>query len=198
MKHHLSLFSVIFAIGIGGLGLSTPTLATDAEGNDTPGDWIVTHYKPFGLWDSICDEAIRKGSKVERCYIRYVEVFSLKPKFAAQFIFIEPAQQGYKVEFGMEAGTTFKGASLTVVDNNAVVWDYNPNECIERGECILTGKAAEAFVMSMAKTTSNDATLTSDFNDRHGMDQLLRWDISRFDEALEDFQIERNKRKVKN
>lgn len=176
------------------LSTSPTAFATDAEGNDTPGDWVVTHYKPFGLWDTICDEAIRKGKKVERCYIRYVDVFSPAPKFAAQFVFIEPEGQGYKVEFGIEPGTTFNGASLTVNDGEKVVWDYNPNECLERGECILTGQEADIFIQSMAETSSDDPTLISDFNDRHGTDQVLEWGISKFAAALTDFQTESDKR----
>lgn len=176
------------------LSTSPAAFATDAEGNDTPGDWVVTHYKPFGLWDTICDEAIRKGKKVERCYIRYVDVFSPAPKFAAQFVFIEPEGQGYKVEFGIEPGTTFNGASLTVNDGEKVIWDYNPNECLERGECILTGQEADIFIQSMAGTSSDEPMLVSDFNDRHGADQVLEWGISKFAEALTDFQTESDKR----
>lgn len=176
------------------LSTSPTAFATDAEGNDTPGDWVVTHYKPFGLWDTICDEAIRKGKKVERCYIRYVDVFSPAPKFAAQFVFIEPEGQGYKVEFGIEPGTTFNGASLTVNDGEKVVWDYNPNECLERGECILTGQEADIFIQSMAETSSDGPMLISDFNDRHGTDQVLEWGISKFAAALTDFQTESDKR----
>ncbi len=176
------------------LSTSPAAFATDAEGNDTPGDWVVTHYKPFGLWDTICDEAIRKGKKVERCYIRYVDVFSPAPKFAAQFVFIEPEGQGYKVEFGIEPGTTFNGASLTVNDGEKVIWDYNPNECLERGECILTGQEADIFIQSMAGTSSDEPMLVSDFNDRHGTDQVLEWGISKFAEALTDFQTESDKR----
>ena len=174
---------------------NVPTaFATDADGNDTPGDWVVTHYKPFGLWDTICDEAIRKGEKVERCYIRYVDVFSPTPKFAAQFVFIEPEGQGYKIEFGIEPGTTFNGASLTVVYGDKVVWDYDPNQCLERGECFLTGDDADRFIQSMAGTTMKDPMLVSDFNDRHGTDQVLEWGISKFDNALTNLQTQSDKR----
>lgn len=187
-----SLLSVIFFAPL------HTAFATDADGNDTPGDWVVTHYKPYGLWDTICDEAIRKGKKVERCYIRYVDVFSPAPKFAAQYVFIEPQGQGYKVEFGIEPGTTFNGASLMVQDGENIVWDYNPNDCLERGECFLTGNDAEIFIQSMADTKSSEPILVSDFNDRHGTDQVLQWGISKFADALEDFQNESDKRGLRN
>ena len=188
----IASFTSLLAVLV--LSTSPVAFATDADGNDTPGDWVVTHYKPFGLWDTICDEAIRKGKKVERCYIRYVDVFSPAPKFAAQFVFIEPEGQGYKVEFGIEPGTTFNGASLTVTDGEKVVWDYNPNDCLERGECILTGQEADIFIQSMAGTSGDDPMLVSDFNDRHGTDQVLEWGISKFAAALTDFQTESDKR----
>ncbi len=39
------------------LGLAAlPAPAQDRAGNDTPGDWVVTHHAHFGLWDSVCDE----------------------------------------------------------------------------------------------------------------------------------------------
>ena len=46
----------------------------------------------------------------------------------------------------------------------------------------------------MAGTSSDDPMLVSDFNDRHGTDQVLEWGISKFAAALTDFQTESDKR----
>lgn len=186
------------------LCLSTPSLspafAQDAEGNDTPGDWVVTHYKPFGLWDSVCDQAERDGEKVDRCYIRYVEVFSPQPKFAAQFVFITPDDDGYEVELGIEKGTLFKGsgdeAGFKIIDYDRITWAYDPNKCLIRGECVLKGAQAREFVEAMATTKGDKAALVSDFVDRHRADQILEWDITQFDAALRDFQQESKKRSL--
>ena len=63
---------------------AVPATAQDRAGNDTPGDWRVTHHAHFGLWDSVCDErdGLNGAAPERRCYVRYVDVFSPNPKLA--------------------------------------------------------------------------------------------------------------------
>ncbi|MFZ1727794.1 MAG: hypothetical protein WAU13_14185, partial [Albidovulum sp.] len=94
--------------------LAQPALAQDAEGNNTPGDWRVTHTAHFGLWDSVCDERGPAEALQKRCYIRYVDVFSPRPDFAAHFAFVTPAPNGVAIEYGSEAGTRFVRGGLRI------------------------------------------------------------------------------------
>lgn len=180
------------------LGAISPTLAQDAQGNDTPGDWVVTHYKPFGLWDSVCDQADRDGATVDRCYLRYVDVFSPAPKFAAQFVFITPEKEGLKAAFGIEKGTLFKGEGLKVVNDGQEVWAFNPNKCLNFSECVFEGAEAAEFVTALSKPYSQNSILISEFSDRHGADQVLEWDLSMFAEALSDFSTQSKERVLAN
>lgn len=176
------------------LGAVTPTFAQDAQGNDTPGDWVVTHYKPYGLWDSVCDQAMRDGVMIDRCYLRYVDVFSPAPKFAAQFVFIIPQKNGFKVEFGIEKGTLFKGEGLRVVNDGKIVWKFDPNNCLNFGSCIFEGKEAVSLIDIMSKSYQEKSVLMSDFSDRHGANQLLEWDLDRFSDAISDFKTQSHSR----
>ncbi|WP_162651649.1 hypothetical protein [Lentilitoribacter sp. Alg239-R112] len=171
-------------------------LAQDAQGNDTPGDWVVTHYKPFGLWDSVCDQAKRDGSIMKRCYLRYVEVFSPAPKFAAQFLFITPEKEGLKVELGIEKGTLFKGKGLKIINDEKELWSFDPNMCLNFGECVFEGDEAEIFITAMAEPYEQSSKLISDFTDRHGAGRLLDWDLSQFSDAVSDFKIQSKQRKL--
>lgn len=168
-------------------GAINPTLAQDAQGNDTPGDWIVTHYKTFGLWDSVCDQAERDGTTVDRCYLRYVDVFSPAPKFAAQFVFITPEKAGLKIEFGIEKGTLFKGAGLKVVNDGQELWAFDPNKCLNFGDCVFEGDEAAELMTVMSKSYNQNSVLMSEFSDRHDAIRMLEWDLSKFSEAASDF-----------
>ncbi len=161
--------------------------AQDRDGNDTPGDWVVDHYKPFGLWDVICDHRDTNGTKDQRCYIRYVEVFSPRPKFAAQFVFVTP---GPKVEIGLEAGTRFPKNGLRIEGAGETLWHSNRILCRTGLSCTFEGAEGEMLLTAMARGT----VFAFDFTDRHGMAQSLRWDLTRFGEALADYDSERGKR----
>ena len=163
--------------------LPSALAAQDREGNDTPGDWIVDHYKPFGLWDSICDHRQTGGMTEQRCYIRYVEVFSPRPKFAAQFLFVTP---GPAVEIGLERGTRFAENGIRIEDASGTLWQTNLAACRLALDCTFEGADAETLLSAMAKGT----TFAFDFTDRHGTPRELRWDLLPFAQALADFRTE--------
>lgn len=169
------------------LGAINPSFAQDAKGNDTPGDWVATHYQTFGSWDSICDQADRDGATVDRCYLRYVDVFSSTPKFAAQFVFITPENEGLKIEFGIEKGTLFKGEGLKVINDGQELWSFDPNKCLNFGDCVFEGTEAAGLIAAMSKAYNEKSVFVSDFTDRHGADRVLEWDLTKFPDALTDF-----------
>lgn len=159
--------------------LSLPLSAQDRAGRDTASDWKVTHYKPFGLWDSICDERDEGGTRVQRCYLRYVEVFSPRPRFAAQFIFVTPSG----VEIGLERGTRFDDDGMRILDaDDQVLRLISQPACLRGRECRFSGDAADRLLEDMAK----GARFVFEFTDRHGQPQLLSWALNRFADALSD------------
>lgn len=106
MKMRILLACLAFA--------AAPAFAQDRTGNDTASDWRVKHYESFGIWTSVCDEREETGTLLQRCYIRWVDVFSLRPRFAGQFLFLTPDADGWKVEFGIEPGTLFSPAGFRI------------------------------------------------------------------------------------
>lgn len=119
-----------------------PADAQDRAGNDTPGDWVVTHQKSFGLWDSVCDERAEDGAMHRRCYIRYVDVFSPRPAFAAHFVFVTPDGDGVRIEFGSEPGTRFARGGHWIERDETKVWLAEDPDCLTGGECVFAGAAA--------------------------------------------------------
>ena len=106
------MLRLTFAIAL--LMLPMAASAEARSGGDTASDWVVRHYKPFGLWDSICDERMEQDELIQRCYLRYVEVYSSRPDFLATFAFIHARDGATIVEFGFERRTRFKPAGFRI------------------------------------------------------------------------------------
>jgi len=166
---------------------ATPLVAQDRGGNNTPGEWIVDHHKIHGLWDSMCDHRTTDGVTEKRCYLRYVDAFSYKPKFGAVFTFITPMADGYRVEFGFEPNTVYKKDGFRITQNNEVTWILEDQNCIRSGECVWEGTEADAFVAALAAPSDPAAEFKQDFIDNHGQTQSLSWDLAPFAPALADF-----------
>ena len=169
------LFAILFLLPLA-------VTAQDRAGNDTPGEWRVTHHTPFGLWDSFCDERRTAELLEQRCYLRYVEVFSPRPNFGAMFIFITPSG----IEFGTERGTRFAPDGFRIEREGAVVWRETRRACLRGRSCTLGGAEADAFLETIAK----GGALRFEFVDRHGQAQDLTWDLSVMDKALADHRAE--------
>jgi hypothetical protein len=176
-------------LSIVALLLALPAIAQDRQGRDTPGEWIVDHFQSFGLWDSICDYRVTGDLREERCYIRYVDVFSPHPKFAAQFLFLTP---GPNIELGVERGTRFTGDGIRIEHGTAVNWKTDDRDCLRGHDCNFSGNAASTLVNTM----SGGGTFIFEFRDRNGDDQALHWDLAPFADALADFRTEASARSL--
>lgn len=160
-----------------------PATAQDRAGRDTPSDWVVTHYKPFGLWDSICDARDEGGERVQRCYLRYVEVFSTRPEFGAQFIFVTPDH----VEIGTERGTRFAEDGMRITDAaGARRHAVTRIDCLRGRDCVFRGEERAELLRHMAE----GAAFLFVFSDRYGKPRHLSWSLTRFAEALADMRRE--------
>ncbi|WP_170354965.1 hypothetical protein [Ruegeria lacuscaerulensis] len=158
--------------------------AQDLRGNDTASNWRVTHYESFGVWNSICDEREEYGALKQRCYIRRAEVFSYRPKFGAQYVFITPAPTGVQVEFGIEPGTLFWPSGFRIDGSDGVVWRTRSPGCLTGLGCTFDGSGADEIIAAML---DGDAYRFV-FRDRHGQAQDLTWPLQQFDAAWSDFQ----------
>jgi hypothetical protein len=167
-----------------------PALAQDRQGRDTAGDWIVTHYQPFGLWDSICDERSEGAGLHRRCYLRYVDVFSPHPAFAAHFVFVTPDGPGVRIEYGAEPGTRFAPGGHRIERDGAAVWTPADDACLAGGRCVIAGAGAE----QLYRTLRGGGAWRFDFTDRHGRAQSLAWDLTPFATAAADFEAETARR----
>ncbi|MEM7438203.1 MAG: hypothetical protein AAF393_01295 [Pseudomonadota bacterium] len=182
----ISLFSFML--------LALPAMAQDREGNNTPGEWRVDHFESFGLWDSACDWRDTDGVREERCYVRYVEVYSPRPQFGALFAFIVPDAAGYRLSLGVEDGTQFDEGGFRIEHGGAVVWTFSGDLCLFGGECVWTGgRDAEVF-QALVPQEGTKAALVLAFADSYDQRFELRWDLSQMGEAFEDMDREAEKR----
>ena len=162
---------------------AVPAHAQDRQGRDTPGEWVVDHFQSFRQWDSICDHRVTDDLREERCYIRYVDVFSSHPKVAAQFLFLTP---GPNIQLGVERGTRFTDTGIRIEREADVTWQTTDRGCLRGRDCEFSEDEAVTLVDAMGK---GDA-FVFEFRDRHGDTRELRWDLSPFATALADFRTQ--------
>lgn len=173
---HRLLFAMVIC------ALSFAAVAQDRSGRDTPSDWKVEHFVPFGLWDSVCDERVEDDGLRQRCYLHYVDVYSPRPDFLATFAFVYPKDGESIVEFGFERRTRYADQGLKALQDNEVVWTADRG-CLQSSPCRLAGRDAQAL---LTQFVSGDV-LVQDFRDRNGKTWRLEWDLSRFEAALADY-----------
>ena len=166
--------------------------AQDADGNDTPGDWRVEHYQEFGIWKSICDERGEGETFKQRCYIRYVDVFSPRPKFAAVFTFVFEKDRKTAFQYAFERGTVYADDGLRIDRDGATSWKAS-DTCRTGPNCLIEN-AAE--VEETLAAFAGGGELVQIFKDRHGVDRTLKWDLTGFDKALADYKTESAKRNL--
>ncbi|MEO0676955.1 MAG: hypothetical protein AAFZ02_05290 [Pseudomonadota bacterium] len=158
------------------LMLATPALAQDREGNDTPGEWVVTHQQAFGLWESFCDERTTGDLLEERCYLRYVDVYSQDP-FGAAFVFVTPGA----VEIALGRARTV-GDGVHITRGGETVWSLGETRC---APCTLEGEAASTLLEAFAA----GGTFHLDFEGRSG-ETRLAWDLAQMADALDDYRAQ--------
>ncbi|WP_421703531.1 hypothetical protein [Aliiroseovarius sp.] len=161
---------------------ANPALAQDAQGNDRPSNWRVTHQHAHGIWETICDERHSADYLEKRCYIRHVEVFSPRPTFAAQFLFVT-ATDGGEVQFGIEPGTLFRPGNFRLERDGETAWSTARLGCLTGLSCTFSREDALALLAEMR----TGGGFVFAFRDRHGESRRLDWPLDGFDAALADF-----------
>ncbi len=134
----------------------------------------------------MCDEREENGALVKRCYLRRVDVFSPRPEFAVQFMFITPEGEGYHVEFGMEPGTLFSPNGFRIETMQGDIWRTRFPGCLTGLSCTFRGDDALVLIDSMLDGEAFRFT----FRDRHGQKQDLSWSLDGFGAALADFRAQ--------
>ena len=161
--------------------------AQDENGADTAGNWVVTHQETFGIWSTLCDQRANAPDTTKRCYIRWVDVFSPRPKFGAVFLFVTAENDGLAVEFGLEPGTLFESDGFRIDEGSRTIWQTRRPGCLTGIACRFTGEQAAPLLAAM----QSQGALALNFVDRHGTGQNRLWPLAGFDAAFKDFQAQR-------
>ncbi len=174
------------------LALVATAFAQDRNGADTPSDWAASHYKEFGIWKSVCDERDEDGTLAQRCYIRYADVFSQAPRFAAVFMFVFQKDRKTAIQYAFEQGTVYENDGLRIDRDGQTVWTAS-EECRQGPNCLMTEPQT---VSSTLEAFSGGGELVQNFTDRHGSPRKLRWDLTGFEQALADYREQSTQRNL--
>jgi hypothetical protein len=176
--------------------MSFAATAQGRDGSDTPGAWKVTHFQPFGLWDSMCDDRATGDELEERCYVRYVDVYSPKPQFGAAFAFIVPdARDGaVNFDFGFERGTRFTKDGFRIDDAGSPAWVLDAPPCDGGGSCAFEG--AKAVELEKVLDAAATPAFVFQFVDRYGRDMTLTWQSEGLTDAIDDMRAQARNRSI--
>jgi invasion protein IalB len=158
------------------------TFGHAAHAQDTPGNWRPTLHKMWGLWDLICDEQGAAESLEQRCYLRYVDVFSPAPQFAGHFVFITYADGTPRFEYGAEHGTRFDVDGWAIHHASGALWTPAQRTCLRGGPCVYEGDAAIPLITALR----DGGQMEFRFTDRHGIHRDLTWTLDGVAEALDE------------
>lgn len=186
MKLISGLFVLCFSLA------SLPALAQDAQGNDTPGNWVVDHFERYGIWVSSCDWRNLEGKREERCYLRYVDVYSPRPEFGAAFLFVFQKNRKTTFQYANERGTVYLNKGLGI-SRNATRSYYLPEICRTTPGCILENPKQVADLLA---AFSKGGTLVQTFTGKYGKPHQLKWSLNGFKEALADYEKQSQKRNL--
>lgn len=169
----------LFVIAALFLALPGVAVAQGMDGSDRPGNWRVKVFETHGIWSTICDERHENGELRQRCYIRYVDVFSPRPDFAAMFLFVTPDAGNARVEFGLETGTLFDPNGFRIEREGRPVWAAARPGCLVGLRCVFDGAQGSGLVKHMI----SGGAFRFAFRDRHGTARDLTWPLDGFAQA---------------
>ncbi len=156
-------------------------LGQAAAAEDTAGDWRPTLHQMWGQWDLICDERGDTAAPEQRCYLRYVDVFSPQPQFAAHFVFITYDHGVPRFEYGAEHGTRFDRDGWAIHDMSGALWSPTVRTCLRGGPCVYQGDDAAPIITALR----DGGQMEFHFTDRHGIRRDLTWSLDGVAEALD-------------
>ena len=188
----LAAITIALAGGFSGIAAE----AQDRAGRNTPGEWKVTHFMPFGLWDSMCDERTTGEVVEERCYVRYVEVYSPKPQFGAAFAFIVPDGRdgAVKFDFSFERGTRFARDGFRIEEDGAPVWVLEKLPCDGGGTCAF--EKEEAVALESVLETAEEPAFVFALRDRFAREITMRWESGGLADAIDNMRAEAKSRSI--
>jgi hypothetical protein len=127
-----------------GLVVAGLSWAVYQSAQEDPALWKVDYYKPYDGWDLICDQY--EGTENRRCYLRYVDTYSLDPFGAAVFFIEHEKNAGPNFLIDLEPGSELVSALLTQRDPTLSV-NVETGDC-DKAKCLLEDAAAAGFMFS--------------------------------------------------
>ncbi len=158
------------------------TLGHAAKAQESAADWRPTLNRMWGMWNVICDERGDAAASEQRCYLRYVDVFSPAPQFAAHFIEISYDHGVPRFEYGAEHGTRFDTDGWAIHDlKTGALWSPTLRTCLRGGPCVYEGDAAAPVIAALRE----GGQIEFRFTDRNGIRRDLAWSLDGVGEALD-------------
>lgn len=147
-----------------------------------PWAWEVTYSQSHGIWNVICDTQMINQQQLDRCYLRWVDVYAQRPKFGALFIFIVADVDKLSVELHPEPGTTFTSTGFQITDDQQATWQMSRSDCLIKANCKLYPKEIPTFLQA----AKQGQVMTFSFTDKYTRQYDLAWPLEGFAEAITD------------
>lgn len=171
-------------------GLVESTVAQGLPGR------LITFKKVFdGWWDVACDTA-PDGSDA-RCYVQYVDPYSLPPRFRAamvDFLYRKAGTGGGEpvITFDVEPDLTFQDdVELWIMTAGGTPTAIARDGCV-RSKCVFSGPAARDLLKSLSQAD----TLVLKISERSGKVVERRWPLGNMAEIVKTLAAERQRRNL--
>ncbi len=178
------------AVGLMVLSTASAAVAQDLDGRDTAGNWRVTEYETHGVWKTICDEREEPSGLHQRCYVRWVDVYTQTPKLGALFAFVTPDGASDRIQFGPEPGSVFLPGGFQIRRGDDIVWVQDDRQCLLWAQCDFDAESSSAVLREMRA----GGVLELRFEDRSGARYALRWPLDAFSAAFDSYRAHWAKR----
>ena len=163
-----------------------------ASADVNPWAWKVNYTGTHGIWKTICDEQNVEEEQLNRCYVRWVDVFSERPKFGALYVFITPENNGFAVDFSVEPGTTIVKDGFAIVDGEQPIWKMERSSCLVHSDCKIRPDEMQSFFSAAERGEKIAFSLI----DRYEQQFELNWSLDGFNEAMADLKKQLQKREA--
>mgnify|MGYP007072443025 CR=1 FL=1 len=150
-----------------------------------PALWKVDLHQPYDGWDLFCDQY--EGTEERRCYLRYVDTYSLDPFGAAVFFVQHDVEGGSQLEISLEKNNSVVSSSFVVAGETRKTRLFSG--CTSN-VCTLDAEQTGQFMMS-----ASDAELwLLKIKEADKEERLLELDVAKFSLAELNFVTELKKR----
>lgn len=154
---------------------------------------LSEYHKVYGFWDVACDTATDGSDR--RCYVQYVDVYRLRPDFAAAMVEVvmhegADGRPNPHIRFDIEPDFTFRNTTMAVL-TPAGAQPVDISHCAVSSCRIIGGPARDLLRM-----WRRGSAITLDVGEGRAVPARLSWSLDDINIILDDFAAQRAARNL--